>query len=429
MFYDEALDYILKVSGGGSRYGLGRTVRLLDDLGSPDLAMSVIHVAGTNGKGSVCAMLSAVLTAAGYRTGMYTSPAVLCYNERFLIDGVPISDDETARLMTRVRTAAESEPDTPTAFEQETALALLAFKEAGCDVCVLEAGLGGTADSTNAVRDKVLSVVTRIGLDHCALLGNTLSEIAAQKAGIIKGAAVTCPQEKGAAEVLYPLCKVAGKPVLVSRSASGQSFVLDGREYRTRLVGDHQLLNAALVIEAVSVLREKGFVISDEALRRGLKDAVWHARFEVLTADNVADSPYDIAVPQGKTVVLDGAHNPQGATALADTLRSVFPESRIAAVTGVLADKDYAGVAKAVLPLASRIFTLTPPSPRALGAEEYGDCCKEICDATVTVCGSVKEGLRAALDTDVDVAVVFGSLTLFGELAKTRKNTDLASER
>lgn len=418
MFYDESLDYIRKVGGGGSRYGLERTRKLLDRLGAPDSGMKIVHVAGTNGKGSVCAMLSSVLTAAGYKTGVYNSPAVLCYNEHFLIDGKALTDDKVACCMSRVRTASEGEEDVPTAFEQETALALLAFNEEKCDVCVLEAGLGGASDATNAVREKTLAVITKIGLDHCALLGNTLAEIAAQKAGIIKGDAVTCPQEDGAAGVLYPLCRVCKEAKLSERTTAGQKFVIDGKEYATGLLGDHQLVNAALVVEAVEALRGKGFDISDEALHKGLKNAVWHARFEVLTTENVAQSPYDIAIPCGKTVVLDGAHNPQGAAALADTLRALFAGRRIAAVTGVLADKDYAGVMCAVLPLASRVFVLTPPSARALDAEVLEECCKAVTDAPVSVCGGVKEGVRAALNTDCDVCVVFGSLTLFEEIAE-----------
>ena len=300
MFYHEALDYIRRIEADGSDYGLERERELLDILGSPDTAYPVIHVAGTNGKGSVCAMLTAVLAAAGYRVGTYNSPSVLRYNERFRLNGAPLADDKVARYMTEVRDAVEKERAArdaaacesdgdgrpmrgfrPTAFEQETALALAAFKREKCDVAVLETGLGGRWDATNAVREKTLAVITKIGLDHCALLGDTLREIAGEKAAIIRGAAVTCPQEKEAADVIYPLAeRVSGVPHLLERTHLGQRFEYHGEEYATGLVGDHQLINAALVIDAAEMLRERGFDIPQAALKDGLKSAVWHARFE-----------------------------------------------------------------------------------------------------------------------------------------------------
>ena len=240
MFYDEAMEYIRGIEADGSDYGLERERALLDALGSPDDSLRIVHVAGTNGKGSVCAMLTSVLVAAGFRVGTYNSPSVLRYNERFLLDGVPLSDDKVAHYMTVVRDAAERERAAraagadegaasgearamrafrPTAFEQETALALTAFKEEGCDWAVLETGLGGRWDATNAVHSKELAVITKIGYDHCALLGNTLKEIASEKAAIIKGAAVTCAQEADAAEVLYPaVTRVSGGAELISRA-------------------------------------------------------------------------------------------------------------------------------------------------------------------------------------------------------------------
>ena len=234
MFYDEALEYIRLIEADGSDYGLERERELLDILGSPDREYPIVHIAGTNGKGSVSAMLTAVLVAAGYRVGTYNSPAVLHYNERFRLDGEPLSDDKVAEYMTVVRDAAEEERRrresvaagekgaerqrkfNPTAFEQETALALVAFAREKCDVAVLETGLGGRWDATNAVHEKTLAVITKIGLDHCALLGDTLEEIAGEKAAIIRDAAVTCPQDSAAADVIYPLVqRVSGVPRLI----------------------------------------------------------------------------------------------------------------------------------------------------------------------------------------------------------------------
>ena len=437
MFYDEAIDYIRRIEADGSDYGLERERELLDALGAPDRGMRIVHVAGTNGKGSVCAMLTSVLRAAGYRTGTYNSPSVLRYNERFCIDGVPLPDGKVARYMTVVRDTVErerrargegaDEPDgvrramkefRPTAFEQETALALYAFRQEGCDVCVLETGLGGRWDATNAVENKMLSVITKIGLDHCALLGGTLREIAAEKAAIIKGAAVTCPQEKGAAEVLYPLCRVCGEPRYLAGGLDGQRFAYGGGEYGIRLLGRHQLTNAALVIEAVRELNGQGMDISESALKKGLSDAVWHARFEVLTEDNAAKSPYNVYIPHGKVLVLDGAHNPQGAAALADAMKEYLSGKRVAAVTGVLADKDYAAVMRNVVPLVGGVYAVTPDSPRALSAERLKECIEEFSDVPVSVCADVREGVERALRSDAEAAVVFGSLTLFRELAR-----------
>lgn len=437
MFYDEALEYIRLIEADGSDYGLERERELLDILGSPDREYPIVHIAGTNGKGSVSAMLTAVLVAAGYRVGTYNSPAVLRYNERFRLDGEPLSDDKVAEYMTVVRDAAEEERRrresvaagekgaerqrkfNPTAFEQETALALVAFAREKCDVAVLETGLGGRWDATNAVHEKTLAVITKIGLDHCALLGDTLGEIAGEKAAIIRDAAVTCPQDSAAADVIYPLVqRVSGVPRLIGRTPSGQRFEYRGEEFETGLVGDHQLVNAALVIEAASALREKGFDIPQAALKAGLKRAVWHARFEVLSERNHTNSPYDVAVPHGKTLVLDGAHNPQGADALADALRDVFPGARIAAVVGVLADKDFEGVMRRVLSLAERAYAVTPDSSRALPAEKLKECAERAAGLPVEVCGGVREGVTRALASEAEVTVVFGSLTLFHEIVR-----------
>lgn len=247
---------------------------------------------------------------------------------------------------------------------------------------------------------------------------------------IIRGAAVTCPQEKEAADVIYPLAeRVSGVPRLSERTPLGQRFEYHGEEYATGLVGDHQLINAALVIDAAEMLRERGFDIPQAALKEGLKSAVWHARFEVLTERNFAHSPYDITVPHEKTLVLDGAHNPQGARALAETLAEVFPSRRIAAVTGVLADKDCEGVLREVLPLVRMVYTVTPDSPRALSAEALCEAAGKVSGVSVEVCGGVRDGVDRALASDAEVVVVFGSLTLFHELARKGAAGDAYRER
>lgn len=420
MLFDEDLRISSALPAGTVRFGTSRTRALLDALGSPDCGLRIVHVAGTNGKGSVCAMLSSVLVAAGYRTGVFTSPAVLFRNETVTVNGVPLADEDYARLSARVDAAASVLDDAPTPFERETALAFLAFEENGCRFAVTECGLGGRDDATNAVRGKALSVITSVGLDHTRELGGTVADVARAKAGIITGRAVCAPQNAEAAAVLYPLCTVAGAPESVVLTDEGTRFVYDGKEWTTSLCGAHQAVNAALVAEAVKALREQGVDIPDDALAKGLSDVVHHARFEVLNESNIAKSPYNISIPHGKTLVLDGAHNPHGAKALAETLCAVFGAQRIAAVFGVLADKDVEGIATTLAPRFFKVLTVTPPSPRGLAADEARDVFRRAAErggqATVTgIAPDVRQGV-AALFGETDVVAVCGSLTLFRAL-------------
>lgn len=421
MLFDEVLRTSSALPAGKVRFGTGRTRALLDALGSPDCGLRIVHVAGTNGKGSVCAMLSSVLVAAGYRTGTFTSPAVISDRETVTIDGAPLSDDERTRYRAHVDETADALDDLPTAFERDTAFALYAFREKKCDFAVIECGLGGREDATNAVRDKALAVVTSVGLDHTRELGGTVADVARAKAGIIKGRAVCAPQNGEAAEVLYPLCEVAGIPENVTLTDAGTRFVCDGKEWTTSLYGSHQAVNAALAIAAAKALRERGAVITADALAKGLSCVVHHARFEVLNSENIAKSPYDISIPHGKTLVLDGAHNPHGAKTLARALYERFCGERVAAVFGVLADKDAAGIATALAPRFFKVLTVTPPSPRALSA----DAAKAVFDRAAEAAGAdvvtgvttgVRQGVEALL-AEADNVVVCGSLTLFGELA------------
>lgn len=452
MYYREALDYISGIERAGSDYGIERMRELLDALGSPDESLRIVHVAGTNGKGSVCAYLTSVLKHAGYRVGTYISPSVLDYNERFLLDGEPFSDDDVAKYMTIVRDAAEREDAVraaarasrgisetamtplqraeftmrPTAFEIETALALAAFKDKGCGACVLETGLGGRWDATNAVRNKDLAVIASIGYDHCAILGGTLREIASEKAAIVKGRAVSCPQENEAREVLESAGALfSGIPRVLSRDMNGQSFEYRGVNYRIAMAGEYQPMNAALAIDALNVLADIGYHITKNDILEGLAAARWHARFEILTHDNIADSPYDIAVPSGKTLILDGAHNPQGAAALARSLKEYAGDRRMAAVVGVLANKDYVRVMREMISYPRIIYTVTPESPRALAAEKLAGCAREAAAETesgveIKTAVNVREALRAAFASDCDTVVLFGSLTLFKEIARKR---------
>lgn len=364
MDYQSALKYIEGVSWLGSRPGLERIGELLERLGRPQDALRFVHVAGTNGKGSVCAMLRSVLSAAGYRTGLYISPHLARMNERMSIDGADISDDEFAVSTQELAAAARGMAESCTQFELTTALALYWFAKKRCDIVVLETGLGGRLDATNAIGVPDCAVITNIGLDHTAVLGGTLELIAAEKAGIFKGgraAAYDLPENVKA--VLRGKARAAGTDLRfadfsrlerLSDGLDGQQFRYRGEEYAIRLLGAHQLANAAAALEAIGQLRRGGWEISGEAVRNGLASASWPARFErVLT---------------GPDFVIDGGHNPQCLTATAEALRRYYPDTRRVLLFGALADKDWQDMARLLIPVADEFVCATPESERALDA-------------------------------------------------------------
>lgn len=435
--YQEATDYIKNIERAGSDYGIERMRELLTLLSDPDDKLKFIHVAGTNGKGSVTAYLTSVLKEAGYKVGTYNSPSVFCYNERWLIDGKPLEDKDVARYLTIVRETIENEQNLraafglvkfqPTAFEIETAVAFLAFYEKECDVCVLETGLGGRWDATNVIRRKELAVITPIGLDHCQILGDTLGQIASEKAAIIRDVAVTCKQsdeimqavlhpyrtEDGKRINVTPIVEIAKEPRLVSSDLSGQKFVYDGKEYFISMLGKHQLVNASIALCAVDALRRKHWNIPQSAVEKGLAKAVWHARLEVVKN---AKEKFNISVPQDKVLVFDGSHNPQGAMTLKDAIETYFVGKRIHLVLGILKDKDVKGICKILAPLAHKITCITPPSPRAMDKDELKGIVS--CYPCQTdECDDIKLAVQSALDDkDSDVVILCGSLTLFSVL-------------
>lgn len=435
--YQEATDYIKNIERAGSDYGIERMRELLTLLSDPDDKLKFIHVAGTNGKGSVTAYLTSVLKEAGYKVGTYNSPSVFCYNERWLIDGKPLEDKDVARYLTIVRETIENEQNLraalgldkfqPTAFEIETAIAFLAFYEKECDVCVLETGLGGRWDATNVIRRKELAVITPIGLDHCQILGDTLGQIASEKAAIIRDVAVTCKQsdeimqavlhpyrtEDGKRIDVTPIVEIAKEPRLVSNDLSGQKFVYDGKEYFISMLGKHQLVNASIALCAVDALRRKHWDIPQSAVEKGLAKAVWHARLEVVKN---AKEKFNISVPQDKVLVFDGSHNPQGAMTLKDAIETYFVGKQIHLVLGILKDKDVKGICKILAPLAYKITCITPPSPRAMDKDELKGIVS--CYPCQTdECDDIKLAVQSALDDkDSDVVILCGSLTLFSVL-------------
>lgn len=437
MFYQEAIDYIKNIERSGSDYGIERMRELLDLLGAPDRHLKFVHIAGTNGKGSVSAYLTSILKEAGYKVGTYNSPSVFCYNERWLINGQPLSDDDVAKYLTVVKECIQSEQILrqafgigefkPTAFEQETAVAMLAFFDKECDICVLETGLGGRWDATNAIDDKVLSIVTPIGLDHCALLGNTLGEIASEKAAIIKDEVVTCNQppevmeqlrrpfsiKDGKKEYRKATVVVCKQPQFLHGDICGQSFLYDGKKYEISMLGQHQLVNASIAICAVGELRKKHFSIDDNALEKGLKNTVWKARLQVVKN---AKEEFNITIPQDKVLVFDGSHNPQGAMTLANAIKELFENKRIHLVLGILKDKDVQGICDTLVPLASKVTCITPPSPRAMKKEELQKIVAPLCRGDCDTNDSIKDAVQSSLLGDCDATILCGSLTLFAGL-------------
>ncbi len=412
----EAITYLESVSWQGTRLGLDRTRELLEKLGNPEKTLRFIHVAGTNGKGSTSTMLASVLQAASYRTGLYTSPFLQVFNERMRVDGEMISDAELGELTERLRPVAESMEDPPTEFEMMTALAFLYFQNHNCDIVVLEVGMGGRLDSTNVIEAPEAAVICNIGLDHVKELGDTVEKIAFEKAGIIKhgcDAVLYQPECAGVNDVIKQVCageRVALHTADFSRLTSlqdtvfGQCFSYKGWEnLKIRLLGSHQLKNAAVVLETVEVLRGRGFEISEDAVRGGLAAAVWPGRFEVL-----AEKP---------TFIADGGHNRQCVEAVAASLQHYFPQKQFILIMGVLADKDYSAMIELLASVAKRFYTLTPDSPRAMPAEQlaelllpYGkptDVCQDAADA-------VARAFAAAEEEDVICSV--GSLYMTGEI-------------
>ena len=573
----DAIEYINTPRWLTSRLGLERIRELLDRLGRPQDRLKFVHVAGTNGKGSTCAFTASILAEAGFKTGLFTSPYVETFHERIRVNGRNISDEDLTAATLRVRECAEAMEaeggEHPTEFELMTAVALVHFAHVGCDIVVLEVGLGGRLDSTNVIAAPEVAAIVSIALDHTNLLGNTLAEIAHEKAGIVKegSTVVSWPQEPSAMEVVEDAARRAGDKLVVpdfsllsvgkvtrgaalltrgtaleheghtpcsdsprfaaelraehaphaqelqagaeggstceagdpareapcsnsprfaaelraeppargrqvgaaddlgcgtafehaphaqelqagagfdagfggrmpravphepnvpsgtfvraqdclsmayahrtpmsqvESAAPMRQFSYRGREYATRLLGSYQPSNAAMAIEIAGALRERGWEIPDEAIARGIAETRWPARFEVL--DQPAGMP---------TVVIDGGHNPQGAGVLVDSLRDVFPDKRPVFLVGILADKDYRSMLRAVAPLASAFVSVTPPNPRALDAADLAEAIRKTCGelgarATIEVAGDFDDAASAARK----IAGSEGLICAFGSL-------------
>lgn len=416
----EALEYIHSRPKFSEKPGLHRISALLGLLGRPQDRLNFVHVAGTNGKGSTVAMSANVLQRSGYRVGMFVSPFILDFRERIQVDGEMIPLSELARLTEKVSCAAavlERSGMAVNEFEVVTTIGMLYFDEQHCDIVCLEVGLGGTYDATNVIASPLVAAVAAVSLDHTQILGNTVEQIACEKAGIIKrGTTAVCypEQDAEALAVLYERCaEEQCRLVLPNMHAVemlengllGSRFQYRGNEYHVSLAGHHQICNALMVIEIMDILREKGFRISEKALKIGLETVRFPARFEVLSAHPLT--------------VVDGAHNEGGARALARTLREDVSGRQKVAVVGMLKDKSYTSLLSEIGPLCMEIIAVPVDSPRALEPELLAETAKRYCR-----CVSVEQDYRAALKRAEKAAgsggmvLVCGSLFLAADMRK-----------
>lgn len=403
--------------------GLERIRALLRELGDPQRSLRFVHVAGTDGKGSTCACLASVLEAAGYRTGLYTSPHLERLSERFRVNGAEISDGALTALAGEVRDAAERLPERPTEFELLTALGFLHFLREGCGLVVLEVGLGGEWDASNVIDPPELAVITAMGMDHAEILGPTLSDIARAKAGIIKPGCpvVSCGGQPEADAVIRRRCAETGaeltevdfsrlRPVSLTPEGSVFNF-LPYRGLRLPLAGGYQLRNAATAVTALEALARRGWRIPERSIAEGLARVRWPGRMELLR--------------RRPAFLLDGAHNPHGAQAAAESLRQLFPGREIVFLMGVMADKDLSGMIAALAPLARCFVAVCPDNPRALDAGALRESLSA-CGRSAAACGSVEEGVRAAEQAAGPDGVVcaLGSLYFSGDVRRAVEASD-----
>lgn len=432
MTYQECIHYLEKEVGFGSVPGLERIELLCEKLGNPERALSVIHVAGTNGKGSAVAMLSSILQEAGYRVGTYTSPHLERYNERFLLNGEEITDADFAKEITLVKAAcdnlaAEGKP-APTLFEIITAAAFHYFYEQKVDILIAEVGLGGKYDATNLIPAPLLSLIMSISIDHTDFLGDTIEQIAAEKAGIIKK---KCPvvlysQE----EIVYNIIKDAADRLdapfyclhdaeitVTSQTLEGTVFSVKNKSMSLKnlklpLLGSYQIKNCLAVLMACFVLREKGLALSEEAIRQGLAHARWAGRMEICGKEPL--------------VILDGAHNADGIAQLARSLSVYFKDKKVTLILGVLGDKEYTKMAEMILPYADSVILTEPHSERKL---DVFSLARSISDHTGTIYmeKEIEDAYEKALSITPQEGIILccGSLYMIGAMRTYLNNRSL----
>lgn len=415
MTYEQARKFIEQTTRFGSVLGLTSMYALMEQLGNVQNTIPTIHIAGTNGKGSVGAYLASIFKEAGLKVGRYCSPAVFSPLECWQYDGRNITKQEYAMMMSQVKEACDivvSKGIQPTVFEVETALAFLYFSKMPTDILLLETGLGGETDATNVIKNPIACVFTNISRDHMQFLGETLTEIATVKAGIIKqGAYVfSAKQTPEVEEVLkqYYLsnitCADEEKLHLISQTAGELVFSYKGVEYKTQLSGIYQMKNAALAIEVAEELLDVLWNKNAGVIQNGIKNAYWPGRFEVLT--------------KAPLCIMDGAHNEDAACMLLRTLENCFTKSSLVYIIGVLADKEHKQMLKIMRDYADHVYTITPPNARALDAKILAEEAKEFYQ-DVTACESIEQAVTEAFvyaKEQNKAIIAFGSLSYLSKL-------------
>ena len=428
MDYQQSRAYVKDADRyAGGALDLTNIKELMKRLGNPQDQLKYVHVAGTNGKGSVIAYLYTTLSEAGYRVGRYISPSVYSYREKMEVAGRSVSRELFAGYVTRVAVAIEEMTSEglahPTPFEIETAVAFLFFAEENCDLVILEVGMGGNLDATNIIKNTILAVLVPISMDHQSFLGNTLSEIAEKKAGIIKPgcSVVTAGQQPETMAVIKNVCAQNNADLTeadlreakaVKEDFAGQILEYRGETFELSLAGSYQTENAALALEALHVLEKKGYPTTVLQRKKGLKDTRWNGRLTIIHRDPL--------------FIVDGAHNPAAADMLEDSVRKYFKGRKMFFIMGVFRDKDYPYIIRKLCPYAQQIVTVeTPDNPRALPAGELAEAIKP-CNPHVQAANSIEDAVNKVFDMAGcnDVILSFGSLSFIGQITaivKTRE--------
>lgn len=412
MTYEQVIDRLTKTEFFSASAGLYRMRSMLRYFDDPQESVPCVHVAGTNGKGSVCAILDSILRQAGYRVGLFTSPYLYDFRERIRVNGKMIEPEAVAELGTQVYDYLEKSYSPANQFELITVLAMLYFRREHCDIVILETGLGGTFDPTNVITKPVASVITNIGLDHCAVLGDTIEKIAAAKAGIIKPGCDVCvyPVSRDAEYVISSAALSAGSPIHIVDAAEVhreppvkgyEHFSYRGLDILLSLRGKHQQYNAATALEAIRVINEHGFYVSDMDIENGCKTVSWPGRLEMICKKPV--------------VYFDGGHNPQCARAVADWFRSEeFAGKRLTVLAGIVGDKDADAMLNVYRSITDRLYFYRFANRRAMSEERAEELCAKYSMIPVA---DLNESLRAILDKAGrnDILLITGSLYLASE--------------
>ncbi|NLY18622.1 MAG: bifunctional folylpolyglutamate synthase/dihydrofolate synthase [Clostridiaceae bacterium] len=424
MNYKEAIEYINELGQLGSRPGLERVKELAGRLGNPQDKLRIIHITGTNGKGSTAMFIAGILICAGFKTGLYTSPHIEGINEEIRINCKEIPDEDFAEYVMKVKAQAdkmvEDGFDHPTRFEVLTALSFLYFYEKKCDIAVIEVGMGGRADATNIVLNPVVSVITKIAPDHTPLLGNSPEDIAYEKAGIIKknGNVVLYPQEEKVLKVIKEVSDSKNariyyadinqiSDIQLRRGQLGFNHPAYGR-LQTPVVGIHQAYNAAVAIKTVEVLNKAGNTITKDAVKEGFFSAEWPGRFELLHTD--------------PDFYIDGGHNPDAIRSLIETFRRVYPGKKANIIMGVMKDKEYETMVREISSIAKSFTAITPDNPRALPAENLAKVMHRYCN-DVKFNDTIREAVRKLLTSvsNDEIIIATGSLYYIGQIRKMFK--------